>query len=128
MQALRQRFITATIAAGLLITGTAEAGHRHKEKEYQQTWCDKYHGQTEVKLADNTRVDCLTKNFAVEFDFAAKWAEGLGQALHYSDLTGKRPAVVLIIEHPSDWKHFKKLRRSARKRAVKVWYMKPEDI
>lgn len=81
-----------------------------------------------MKLEDGTRVDCLTENYAVEFDFAPKWAEGLGQALHYSDLTGKRPAVVLIIEHPNDWKHFKKLKRSARKRAVKVWYMQPGDV
>lgn len=107
---------------------SAQAKHLHKEKEYQQAWCDRFHGETEVRLEDGTRADCITENFAVEFDFASKWAEGLGQALHYSDLTGKRPAVVLIIEQPKDWKHLKKLKRTARKRAVKVWYMTPESL
>lgn len=112
----------------LLSVSICQAAHLHKEKEYQQEWCDRYHGQQEVRLDDGTRVDCLTDHHAVEFDFASKWAEGLGQALHYGDLTGKRPAVVLIIEKTSDWKHLRKLKRSARHRAVKVWYMRPQDL
>jgi hypothetical protein len=112
----------------LLMVTQAHAGHLFKEKEYQQYWCSKYNGQTEVKLGDKTRVDCLTENFAVEFDFASKWAECLGQSLHYANLTGKRPACVLIIEHGKDWKHYKKLRRTARKHAVKVWYVTPAQI
>jgi len=112
----------------LVVASTAQAKHLHKEKEYQQAWCDRYNGQTEVRLEDGTRADCITDKYAVEFDFASKWAEGLGQALHYSDLTGKRPAVVLIIEHQNDWKHLRKLKRSAKNRAVKVWYIQPKDI
>lgn len=102
--------------------------HIHSEKTYQNQWCQQYNGETEVTLEDGTRADCLTENFAIEFDFATKWAECLGQALHYSDLTGKRPACVLIIEHGKDWKHYKKLRRSATFRAVKIWYIRPGQI
>jgi hypothetical protein len=104
------------------------AGHIYKEKVYQEYWCSKYNGQTEIRLDDKTRVDCITENYAVEFDFANKWAECLGQSLHYSNLTGKRPACVLIIEHGKDWKQYKKLRKTARKHAVKVWYVTPEQI
>jgi len=111
----------------LLIT-TAQAGHLNPEKAYQQAWCEQYNGQTEVRLDDRTKVDCVTENYAVEFDFATKWAECLGQALHYANLTGKRGACVLIIEHGRDWKHFRKLRHTARKHNIKTWYITPEQI
>ena len=45
-------------------------------------------------------MDCLTKTHAVEFDFANKWAEGVGQSLHYQRMTGKKAKVVLILENP----------------------------
>jgi hypothetical protein len=38
----------------------------------------------------------MTMTHAVEFDFAPKWAEAVGQALYYGAVTGKKPAVVLI--------------------------------
>ncbi|MBR1942300.1 hypothetical protein IJ843_01035 [bacterium] len=45
-------------------------------------------------------MDCLTETHAVEFDFHNKWAESIGQALHYQKMTDKRAKVVLIIEKP----------------------------
>lgn len=102
------------------------AEHLHPEKKYAAAWCTQAHGKTEFKLRDNTRVDCLTKNYAVEFDFADKWAEALGQALHYGRLTGEKPAIVLIIEQESDWEHYWKLKKLARKEKVKLWYIQPE--
>lgn len=103
----------------------AHAGHLHKEKEYQLAWCK---GETEARLADGTRVDCLTKNYAVEVDFAHKWPEALGQALHYADMTGKRPAVLLIIERDKDWRYYNRLKRTARKQGVKLWYITPKGL
>lgn len=48
-----------------------------------------------------TRVDCLTDVHAVEFDFCEKWAESIGQALHYGLMTNKKPMVVLILNNPN---------------------------
>ena len=45
-------------------------------------------------------MDCLTSCHAVEFDFASKWAESVGQALYYQYKTNKKAMVVLIIEYP----------------------------
>ena len=42
----------------------------------------------------------MTSCHAVEFDFANKWAESIGQALHYQYMTGKKAMVVLILEDP----------------------------
>ncbi|MGE0919470.1 hypothetical protein [Trichlorobacter lovleyi] len=119
--------LLATILSTLLLA-PAEAKHLYPEKTYQDQWCSKYQGQTEVRLVDGTRIDCLTQNYAVEFDFAPKWAECIGQTLHYADLTGKRPACVLIIERKKDWKHYRKLRKSATKHGIKAWYITPHQI
>lgn len=72
----------------------------HSESSYQHLWCKMNAGIEEYQNEDFTRVDCLTKTHAVEFDFANKWAEGVGQSLHYQRMTGKKAKVVLILENP----------------------------
>lgn len=84
----------------LLITTKAMAAHKHLEAAYQNAWCKSHNGITEYRNKDSTRVDCLTDTHAVEFDFASKWAESVGQALHYEIKTGKKAMVVLILENP----------------------------
>ena len=77
----------------------AEA-HKYPEKAYQHAWCSTQGVIEELKNKDYTRIDCLTKTQAVEFDFAHKWAESIGQALYYGLMSGKRAKVVLILENP----------------------------
>lgn len=74
--------------------------HLHYESSYQHAWCSAHKGIEEYENSDSTRVDCLTSTHAVEFDFANKWAESVGQALHYQKMTGKKGKVVLILENP----------------------------
>jgi hypothetical protein len=81
----------------------------------------------EYKLIDDTRVDCLTKTHAIEFDFASKWAEAVGQSLHYSNLTSKTAGIVLIIEKPSDYKHYNKIEKLSKKYNIALWQMKAQD-
>lgn len=49
----------------------------------------------EEHLSNGARVDCMTATHAI-VEFSEKWAEGLGQALHYAATTGKRPAIFLV--------------------------------
>ena len=81
------------------------------ESYYQNQWCTSDFGRKEVILWDMTRVDCMTKDYAIEFDFAKKWAESIGQSLYYSKLTGKNPAVVLILTAPTDYRYVKRIER-----------------
>ena len=74
--------------------------HKHSESSYQHAWCSAKKGIEEYQNKDFTRVDCLTLTHAVEFDFSNKWAESIGQALHYQLMTGKKAMVVLILEEP----------------------------
>lgn len=90
-------------------TQTMAAGKN--EAYYVTNWCHPDFGKREFMLWDKTRVDCLTKDYAIEFDFAKKWAESAGQALYYGKMTGKKPAVVLILEAPSDLKYVKRVER-----------------
>ena len=94
----------------LMYAGWLNAGRLHTERWYQAQWCDWI---TEHRLIDGTRVDCLTPDHAIEIDFAGKWYEGVGQALHYARLTGRRPGVLLIIEQPDDCRYLARLRNLA---------------
>ncbi|MBS4068912.1 MAG: hypothetical protein KGZ62_09940 [Sulfurimonas sp.] len=107
----------------LLICQPAVAGHLYREKEYQDAWCAKAGGVTEYTLDDGTRVDCLTDDYAIEFDFASKWAESVGQALYYSMQTGRQPGIVLILEKESDRRYLKRLKTLQTKFGFKIWTM-----
>lgn len=81
------------------------------EHFYVDNWCKMEFGRKEAVLWDMTRVDCLTKDYAVEFDFAKKWAESVGQSLYYAELTHKKPAVVLILKNWADLRYVKRVER-----------------
>lgn len=103
--------------------------HKHSELAYQEVWCKAHNGITEYKNRDYTRVDCLTKDNAVEFDFAKKWAESVGQALHYQLMTGKRGKVVLILEKPADKStYYKRVEALAKKYNFDVEAITPNDL
>jgi len=77
-----------------------------KEADYVNLTCT---GQIEHRLEDNTRVDCLTDEYAIEYDWAKKWAESIGQSLYYAKMTGKKPAVAIIVKSESDEKYIKRI-------------------
>ena len=52
-----------------------------------------------------------------EVDFAGKWAEAIGQSLHYSRMTGKRAGILLIMLAPKDQKYLERLLNVIRSRA-----------
>jgi len=76
--------------------------HAFTEKDYVKRYCT---GEIEVVLPDKTRVDCETSNYAIEYDFGRKWAEAIGQSLHYSRMTNKKAGVVLIMRTQKDCKY-----------------------
>ena len=96
---------------------------KHTEKYYQQKFCKVVGGKMEVRLKDRTRVDCLTSEYAIEVDFAKKWAEGIGQSLYYALMTGKKPAVALIIGE-KDKRYLKRAKKVAKKYKIKILTIK----
>lgn len=101
----------------------------YKEREYQECWCFEAGGIVEYILPDKTRVDCLTDEYSIEFDFADKWAESIGQAIYYSIMTSRKPGIVLIIEDTvRDKAYLERLKIVAEKLGIKVWTLKSKDI
>ena len=106
----------------LLLSQPVFAAHVHPEKYYQSKWCSANQGIQEYVLSDKTRADCVTSQYALEVDFAPKWAESVGQSLYYSLKTGKQPAVLLILENPyKDAKYLKRLNAVSDKYNIKVF-------
>ena len=85
----------AMLQATLLIIAVMlpTALHAHPESWYVEQSCT---GEVEVRLSDRTRVDCLTDQYAIEYDFTNKWYEAIGQALHYGLMTGRKAGIVLV--------------------------------
>jgi len=104
---------------------SAHAAHLHPESAYRDAWCM---GETEVRMPNGNRADCITTNYAVEVEFAKKYHEGVGQALDYARQTGKQPAILLIIENDKDWRYYNKLKPLARKHDIRLWYITPRRL
>lgn len=83
---------------GGIISNALATPKEHHEKFYQELVCEKLGGVFEYRLPDRTRVDCLTTMYAIEFDFAPKWAEAIGQSLYYASQTGRKAKAILIDE------------------------------
>lgn len=97
----------------LLLLGWSDVFAAQPESYYRDLWCEDSGGQAEFRLPDGSRVDCLTKNYAVEVDFARKWAEAVGQSLWYAANTGRMAKIVLIVDHTdnSDMRRLERLEK-----------------
>lgn len=101
------------------LSNTQEDSVKKDEKYYQNKMCNQLGGKTEYILFDKTRVDCLTAEYAIEVDFAKKWAEGIGQSLYYAEITDKKPAVALIVGD-DDEKYLSRIQTVADKFDIKI--------
>ena len=107
-------FLIAAMCTWLCMEPSGEAKHLHPERWYQERWCKAHNGIMEYRLSDGTRVDCLTDEYAVEVEFAEKWAEAIGQALYYAAMTGRKPAILLIMERGErDRRYLERIRVAA---------------
>ena len=98
--------------------------HSHlKEGDYVNMYCK---GIIEYQLPDRTRVDCLTDEYAIEYDWAKKWAESIGQSMYYSKMTGKKPAVAIIIKNPYERVYIKRIEKA--NPDIKIFEIKSEDF
>lgn len=107
----------------------ANSKNLYYEKDYQQLWCKQHNGRLEVILPDKARVDCVTDTHAIEFDFAKKWGESIGQALYYSTILNKQAGIVLIMEKgASDEKYLSRVKEVAKRYNITIWTMTPQDM
>jgi len=99
---------------------------KYNEHYYQTQLCNNLNGKMEYVLKDKTRVDCLTDKYAIEVDFAKKWAESIGQSLYYAKMTDKKPAVALIVGE-KDNRFIQRLEKVTQELNIKVFIIKKEN-
>ncbi len=105
------------------------SAHLYLEKEYQRAWCSANNGKMEVVLPDKARVDCVMGDYAIEFDFAKKWGEAIGQSLYYAAVLNRKPGIVLILENgEKDNKYLERVNRVAQSHNIKIWTMTPAHV
>lgn len=87
-------------------------------------------GLKEVVLTDRTRADCLTETHAIEYEFARKWKNSIGQALHYALKTGRQAGIVLIATSEKDMRYVSQLSDVILKNNLKidVWVVSSKGI
>jgi hypothetical protein len=92
-----------------LLIASCSAPEKINETWYQERWCEQRDGQIEIRLKDKTRCECLTNDYAVKIDFSRKWAEAVGQSLHYARMTGMQAGILLIVENEQGKQHLTRL-------------------
>lgn len=119
------RYSILITVVSMLLIGCTSAPKKYHEKHYQTILCNELGGKMEYVLEDRTRVDCLTDEYAIEVDFAKKWAEGIGQSLYYGYMTDKKPAIALIIGQ-KDQRYIKRLETVSKKLNIKIYKIEKE--
>ena len=66
-----------------------------KESLWRDELAQRWKGTTEQRI-EGGRIDVLTDRYAIEVEFPHKWHEGLGQALHYANASGKLGVLAVI--------------------------------
>lgn len=79
----------------LFMLSFAPNAHAGNEKEHQIALCAGMEIELFIKRF-GTHVDCVSDTHAIEVDFSVKWAEAIGQSLHYALELKKRPGIILI--------------------------------
>lgn len=67
-----------------------------QESDYQACACVGL--ERERLLPSGARADCISDSHAIEIESYSRWAEGIGQSLHYSAETGLIPKLIMFCE------------------------------
>jgi len=110
------------LIALILFTVSAFSQTRQRESYYQQKFAEIVGGEREVVLKDRTRVDIVTDTHTIEVDFAEKWAESIGQSLHYEGMfSDKKAGVLLVLDLDREERFLDRLMGVAAKHGIDVW-------
>ena len=96
------RGFTALVLFGALSSLLFQApGNDANELEWTKYIAESKNGVHQYICPDQSRVDVLTDEYAYEVEWANKWKEAPTQAILYSMLTNRKPAVILLMKGKS---------------------------
>jgi|GEM_PF-2469669 len=88
--------LKVALGTALLVTGSfAGAYAESKEEFFRQRLCA---GMKQERYLQHARsyVDCVSDTHAVEVEFANKFKQAIGQALHYAEQLKLKPGIILV--------------------------------
>ena len=88
------------LIACTLILAVTPGQAQDLEKDRQEQLCAGM--QINRYLPNNTYVDCISDDYAIEVDFSNKWAEAIGQSLMYAAELERLPGIILICRAGED--------------------------
>jgi hypothetical protein len=104
----------------MLIPGYS-VGQWHNEKYFQNVVAQQMDGKKEVTFTDRIRIDIITKDHAIEVEFADKWYQAVGQSLFYGIKTGLHPGIVLIMKKEVDALYLDRLKLVAIRHEITIY-------
>jgi len=122
---MKRLLITLLFLSFSLVACGQQKKEKGKQKEmfYEWIFARSVQGQTELVLKDKSRVDVVTDTFAIEVEFASKWAESIGQSLYYAQMLNKKPGIVLIVNGQQENRYIFRLLTVTRKYGITVWIL-----
>ena len=114
----RIRHIRFVILIPSLLLLSASPTLAESEREAYLRLAPKYNASHDVHLSDGSFADLVSDEYAFEVDWAPKWQQSIGQAALYALLTGKKPAIILLV---SDAEKEKRYIDRCRKVCESVW-------
>ena len=98
------------------------------DAEYAEWFCAQQpEGRVEAELSTGEQVDCLTRDYAVEVEFASNYKEAIGQVEAYAAFSGKKGGIALILSTEDDLEYLNRLQTviKTRKLDIRVWKIRP---
>ena len=93
---MRAAKLIVAVLCLLLVEVLPTTSVAHDERQWQSQYCEGM--KLEKHLPSGGQVDCLSPEYAIEVEWAEKWAEAVGQSLYYADATARKPGIILLCE------------------------------
>lgn len=103
----------------LLLFGASTCPNR--EIHFKKVFSESINGKLNVPLDYKNTVDIATDTFAIDVEFAPKWATSIGHSLYAATKLNKKAAILLITYKDYDTNYVNILMPIANKYDITVW-------
>ena len=95
---------------------------------WSKALAEKVKGEAEFPLQDNSTVDVQTDDYAIQVVWLETWHQGIGKALHYAELSNRKPVVAIGVKRDEgNGKKLGTILMIAQKNGISVWILKAES-
>jgi hypothetical protein len=124
------KLIIISITITFFFLPVLDARSKQTEDSYRKKWCEEQNGQSNIKAANASYYDCVTKSYVIDVTSAKHWYLSIGKILQYSSETNKRAGLVIILETALEHQYWEELTSTIKKYdlPIDVWSIGPAKI